>query len=178
MKNKPTVYIETSIISYLAARPSPDLMTAACQQVTAGWWDGPRRSYNLATSALVVAESRQGEPQMAKKRLEHLRFSRREVSVCTTVLANHMRLHHLHYNFGLEPISRRSVYRFYRSISPRQSERSIGIDVVLLSIADYLGTYQNLAGDWPVYLSHAAQLLDEAYASKSVTDAQSASLNC
>lgn len=73
MKKKPTVYIETSIISYLAARPSPDLMTAACQQVTAGWWEGPRRSYNLATSALMVAESREGEPQMAKKRLDLLK---------------------------------------------------------------------------------------------------------
>ena len=73
MKKKPTVYIETSIISYLAAGPSPDLMTAACQQVTAGWWEGPRRSYNLATSALVLAESREGEPRVAKKRLNLLR---------------------------------------------------------------------------------------------------------
>jgi hypothetical protein len=30
---KPTVYLETSIVSYLAAQPSRDLITAARQQV-------------------------------------------------------------------------------------------------------------------------------------------------
>lgn len=34
---KPTVYIETSVISYLTARPSRDLRTAAYQQVTRDW---------------------------------------------------------------------------------------------------------------------------------------------
>lgn len=70
---KPTIYIETSIISYLAAKPSPDLMTAACQQVTAEWWEGPRESYNVVASALVVAECRKGNPHTAKKRIELLR---------------------------------------------------------------------------------------------------------
>jgi len=70
---KPTIYIETSIISYLAAKPSPDLMTAACQQITAKWWESSRRSYDVVTSALVVAESREGEPLTAKRRLDLLR---------------------------------------------------------------------------------------------------------
>lgn len=35
---KPTVYIETSIISYLTARPSRDLYAAAQQQRTVEWW--------------------------------------------------------------------------------------------------------------------------------------------
>jgi hypothetical protein len=34
----PTVYIETSIVSYLAAYPSRDLITAAHQQITHSWW--------------------------------------------------------------------------------------------------------------------------------------------
>jgi hypothetical protein len=40
----PRVYIETSVISYLAARPSRDLITAARQQITHEWWRrrGPR----------------------------------------------------------------------------------------------------------------------------------------
>jgi predicted nucleic acid-binding protein len=70
---KPTIYIETSIISYLAVRPSPDLTTAACQQVTVNWWESHRRSFNVVTSALVFAESREGNPGMAKKRIELLR---------------------------------------------------------------------------------------------------------
>ena len=73
MKKKPTIYIETSIISYLAAKPSSDLTTAACQHVTTTWWENSRRFYNVVTSALVVTESREGNTQMAKKRLDFLK---------------------------------------------------------------------------------------------------------
>jgi hypothetical protein len=73
MKRKPTIYIETSIISYLAAKPSPDLMTAACQQVTTGWWEGSRGLYDVVTSALVVAESQEGNPRTAKRQLDLLK---------------------------------------------------------------------------------------------------------
>jgi predicted nucleic acid-binding protein len=76
MKRKPTIYIETSIISYLAAKPSPDLMTAACQQVTAEWWEGSRKSYDAVTSALVVAESREGDQRTANRRLDLLKGMR------------------------------------------------------------------------------------------------------
>jgi hypothetical protein len=72
MKKKPTIYVETSIISYLAAWPSPDLMTAACQQITIKWWQGYRRFYNVVTSALVVAESREGDKRSAGRRLDLL----------------------------------------------------------------------------------------------------------
>jgi len=37
-----SVYIETSIVSYLAAKPSRDLLTAACQQITSEWWENKR----------------------------------------------------------------------------------------------------------------------------------------
>jgi len=36
---KPSVYIETTVISYIAAKPSRDLIVAAHQQVTTEWWD-------------------------------------------------------------------------------------------------------------------------------------------
>jgi hypothetical protein len=73
MKKKPTIYIETSIISYLAAKTSSDLTIAACQHVTAVWWENYRKFYNVVTSALVVAESREGDLQTAKKRLDLLK---------------------------------------------------------------------------------------------------------
>ncbi len=51
---KPTVYIETSIISYLAARPSGDIIAAGKQSLTWIWWDGKRHAFNLLTSPTVI----------------------------------------------------------------------------------------------------------------------------
>lgn len=73
MKKKPTCYVETSIISHLAARPSPNLLTAACQQVTEQWWEVSRRLFDVFISELVVTESRQGDRQTAQRRLGLLR---------------------------------------------------------------------------------------------------------
>jgi predicted nucleic acid-binding protein len=67
-----TVYIDTSIVSYLAGRPSRDLLIAACQQATRDWWQEQRNRYELFTSQLVVAEAAGGEPEAAKKRLAYL----------------------------------------------------------------------------------------------------------
>lgn len=54
---KPSIYIETSIVSYLAARQSRDLVTAACQRVTTEWWKDGRPEYDLFTSELVITDS-------------------------------------------------------------------------------------------------------------------------
>lgn len=64
-----TVYIETSIVSYLTAQPSRDLLAAAWQQITAQWWRQERAKYELCTSALVVKEASQGDREAAEKRL-------------------------------------------------------------------------------------------------------------
>jgi hypothetical protein len=45
-----TVYIETSIVSYMASKPSRDLLIAACQQATQTWWNDYRHHYNLYMS--------------------------------------------------------------------------------------------------------------------------------
>lgn len=65
---KPTIYLETSIISYLAARPSRDLIVAAHQQISQDWWDH-RQSWSLSISALVISESRAGDAEAARRRL-------------------------------------------------------------------------------------------------------------
>ncbi len=70
--SKRTIYIETSIISYLAGRPSHDLLIAACQQATRDWWEQHRFRYELFASQLVFAEAGAGDPQAARKRLNLL----------------------------------------------------------------------------------------------------------
>jgi hypothetical protein len=67
--DKPLLYIETSIVSYLAARPSRDPVTLRNQQLTHEWWDTRREEYELFTSAEVLHESALGDPEMAKRRL-------------------------------------------------------------------------------------------------------------
>ena len=67
-----TVYLETSIISYLAARPSRDLVTAARQQVTREWWARRRASFVVYVSEAVIAEARVGDPAAAARRTEIL----------------------------------------------------------------------------------------------------------
>ena len=67
-----TIYIETSIPSYLTARPSRDVRTAAWQQITTQWWDQEKAKYNLFTSELVLAEASAGDPDAARRRLGSL----------------------------------------------------------------------------------------------------------
>jgi predicted nucleic acid-binding protein len=64
-----TVYLETSIVSYLMARPSRDLLVAAHQQLTVARWDQQRAYYELFTSQVVLAEARAGDPEAAQRRL-------------------------------------------------------------------------------------------------------------
>lgn len=67
-----TVYIETSIVSYLTARPARDLLAAAWQNATSLWWETQRQRFELFTSQLVVDESNEGQPEAARRRLDAL----------------------------------------------------------------------------------------------------------
>lgn len=65
---RPTVYVETSVISYLAARPSGDLVTRSNQKVTQDWW-AIRSRFDLVISQLVLDEISCGDPAYAANRL-------------------------------------------------------------------------------------------------------------
>ena len=68
---KPIVYIETSVISYLTARPSRDVVITAHQQLTSEWWS-KRDEYNLYISELVIGEASLGDEDAAQKRIDAL----------------------------------------------------------------------------------------------------------
>jgi hypothetical protein len=67
-----TVYIETSVVSYLTALPTRDLLAAAWQNATSRWWEGQRQCFELVTSQLVIDEAGKGHPEAAKRRLQRL----------------------------------------------------------------------------------------------------------
>lgn len=67
-----TVYIETSIVSYLTARPSRDVITLARQELTRKWWNERRANFQLFTSEFVIEEAEEGDPEAAKRRLDAL----------------------------------------------------------------------------------------------------------
>ena len=66
---KPALYVETSVVSYLTARPSRDLVAAARQQLTAAWWADRRSGYDLFISPLVLEEAALGDSDAAAARL-------------------------------------------------------------------------------------------------------------
>lgn len=69
---KKAVYIETSIVSYLTARPTSDLLVAAWQKTTVDWWDTQRNRFDLYTSDVTIEEAGRGDPEAATRRLEAL----------------------------------------------------------------------------------------------------------
>ena len=70
---KPTVYLETTIIGYLAMRFSGLLRVAANQQTTRDWWDNHRQDFDLLISRFVVDECSEGDPIAAQERAEYLK---------------------------------------------------------------------------------------------------------
>jgi len=67
-----TVYIETSVVSFLRQRPSSQVVTAAHQLLTHKWWDTERTNYELVVSQYVIDEATAGDPTLAAERLHSL----------------------------------------------------------------------------------------------------------
>ena len=69
---KAKIYLETTIASYLTARPSRDLIVAAHQQITQEWWETRQQKFDIFISELVVREAGAGDKVAARKRIEAL----------------------------------------------------------------------------------------------------------
>jgi len=70
---KQRVYLETTIVSYLTARPSRDLILAAHQEVTRQWWEKRRGHFEVYVSQLVADEAGRGDAEAVRKRQEALK---------------------------------------------------------------------------------------------------------
>ena len=68
-----TVYVETSVVSYLTARPTADLLAAAWRTITADWWETQRGRFDLRTSDIAIDEAGRGDSEAAARRLAALR---------------------------------------------------------------------------------------------------------
>jgi len=69
---KPTAYLETTIVSYLTAWTSRDLVMAANQETTREWWTNRKDDFELYVSQTVIEEVSAGDSEAAERRLESL----------------------------------------------------------------------------------------------------------
>jgi len=84
-----SVYVETTVISYLVSRPSRDILIAAHQQVTNEWWENRRQEFECFISQVVLDEIQAGDPHVAKKRLqEAINFQVLEATVAAERLTH------------------------------------------------------------------------------------------
>ena len=73
MKQKPSIYIESTIPSYLTARDSQDLMKLSRQIATRNWWSDHLHQYSPIISQFVLQEIRKGDKSAAAKREDLLK---------------------------------------------------------------------------------------------------------
>ena len=66
---KPKVYVETTVVSYFAGRPTRDLVIAAHQEETRALWPRLSSDFDSYISALVYEEAGRGNEELARKRL-------------------------------------------------------------------------------------------------------------
>lgn len=65
-----SVYLETTVLSYLVARPSAVPLIAARQEITKAWWERQRETFACYISEVVLEEAAQGDAAQAALRLE------------------------------------------------------------------------------------------------------------
>src|SRR5262245_41797507 len=97
-----SVYLETTFISYLVARPSGDLLVAAHQKTTQDWWQSRRGEFRCLVSQFVIDEASAGDPAEAQKRLavvaalENLEVSPEVISLAGAIMSAGMLPSHAH----------------------------------------------------------------------------------
>ena len=67
---KPSVCLETSVISYLVGRLSRDVVVLGNQELTREWWANRGADYDLFISEVVTEEAASGDPDLARQRID------------------------------------------------------------------------------------------------------------
>ena len=70
---KPSVYIETSVVSYYTARLSRDLVVAGHQAITRHWWEQRLVHFRPFISTFVLDEAAAGDHVVSQVRVAALR---------------------------------------------------------------------------------------------------------
>ena len=73
LAGRPVVYVETTVVSYLTAKPSRDVVMVERQQLTREWWEDRGQAFRVVSLHLVVREASAGDRQAARRRLDILR---------------------------------------------------------------------------------------------------------
>ena len=119
-----TVYIETSIIGYLTARSTKNLILAANIEITRDWWQNCRNDFDLYISQIVVDEVARGDVEIAAKRLEVISdFPLLKVTEVVDELA--------------------SEFIAKSNLPPKASDDAIHIAVATVHALDYLLTWNS-----------------------------------
>ena len=71
-ETKPRVYVETTVVSYLVARPSGDVIVQSRQRATQRLWEEYSDRFEFVISDVVLTEARGGDSVPVQKRLEVL----------------------------------------------------------------------------------------------------------
>lgn len=117
-----TVYIETSVIGYLTARSTKNLIIAANMEITRDWWQNYRDNFDLYISQVVLDEVARGDDEIATKRLKIVRdFPLLEVTESVDELA--------------------SEFMTKSNLPPKASDDAIHIAVATIHGLDYLLTW-------------------------------------
>jgi predicted nucleic acid-binding protein len=117
-----TVYIETSIVGYLTARWTKNLILAANIEVTRDWWESRRSAFTLYISQVVLDEIARGDTEIAAQRLDIL-----------------SRLPLVELNKAVQDLSAQFLTR--SNLPPKASDDAVHIAAATVHGMDYLLTW-------------------------------------
>jgi len=117
-----SVYIETSILGYLTARSTKNLILAGNIEMTRDWWELRRSAFTLYISQVVLDEATRGDGEIAAQRLEAVRgFPLLEVTEAVQ-------------NLAIQFMTR-------SNLPPKASDDAIHIALATVNSLDYLLTW-------------------------------------